>query len=75
MKPNEHEFKVMGLAPYAKKLYANDSYEIFSSTLNISGLNFYYKEKIRSFFGTIKINLSLIDLIILHLDCKNSLRN
>ena len=50
MKPNEHEFKVMGLAPYAKKLYANDSYEIFSSTLNISGLNFYYKEKIKDHF-------------------------
>ena len=50
MKPNEHEFKVMGLAPYAKELYANDSYEIFSSTLSLSGLNFYYKKKIKDHF-------------------------
>ena len=54
MKPNEHEFKVMGLAPYAKEYYATESYEIFASTLNVSGLEFYYKEKVKDHFWYFK---------------------
>lgn len=45
MKPNEHEFKVMGLAPYGKAKYAQKAYEIFASTLYVDGLEFKWKHK------------------------------
>jgi carbamoyltransferase len=45
MKPNEHEFKVMGLAPYGKPKYSQKAYGIFSSTLDVEGLNFIWKIK------------------------------
>ena len=40
MKPNEHEFKVMGLAPYGKEKYAIKAYEVFAKTLKVSGTEF-----------------------------------
>jgi len=45
MKPNEHEFKVMGLAPYAKDYIARPAYEVFKNTLFVDGLDFKWKEK------------------------------
>lgn len=45
MKPNEHEFKVMGLAPYGKEKYAKKAYDIFASTLYVDGLDFKWKER------------------------------
>ena len=45
MKPNEHEFKVMGLAPYGKAKYAKKAYDIFASTLYVDGLEFKWNEK------------------------------
>jgi len=45
MKPNEHEFKVMGLAPYGKEKYAKKAYDIFANTLYVDGLDFKWKEK------------------------------
>lgn len=43
MKPNEHEFKVMGLAPYAKEPIYRKPYRVFSETLQVDGLDFTYK--------------------------------
>jgi carbamoyltransferase len=40
MKPNEHEYKVMGLAPYGKEEIARKAYEVFRSTLYVDGLEF-----------------------------------
>ena len=40
MKPNEHEYKVMGLAPYGKKNYAEGAYKIFEETLKVKGTEF-----------------------------------
>ena len=40
MKPNEHEYKVMGLAPYGKEKYSQQAYKIFSDTLKVSGTKF-----------------------------------
>ena len=40
MKPNEHEYKLMGLAPYGKEKYSQDSYNVFAETLKISGTEF-----------------------------------
>ena len=45
MKPNEHEFKVMGLAPYGKEKYAKKALELFKSTLYIDGLEFKWRVK------------------------------
>lgn len=45
MKPNEHEYKVMGLAPYAKIQYASKALEVFNNTLYVDGIEFKWKEK------------------------------
>lgn len=40
MKPNEHEFKVMGLAPYAKRENVNKLNPLFKEALWLDGLEF-----------------------------------
>lgn len=45
MKPNEHEYKVMGLAPYGKEKYAQKALEIFRGTLYVDGIDFKWKIK------------------------------
>lgn len=45
MKPLEHEFKVMGLAPYAKDSYANKVAEIFEDLLEFDGLKIVHKNR------------------------------
>jgi len=45
MKPNEHEFKVMGLAPYGKKKYAQQALDLFKSTLYVDGTEFKWNTK------------------------------
>ena len=40
MKPNEHEFKVMGLAPYAKQEKVKEVYDLFKKIIWIEGLSF-----------------------------------
>lgn len=45
MKPNEHEYKVMGLAPYAQDYVRDPAYEIFKETLVVDGLDFKWKVK------------------------------
>lgn len=44
MKPDEHEYKVMGLAAYAKKEYFQDPLRIFKSTMYVDNLGFDHKE-------------------------------
>lgn len=45
MKPNEHEFKVMGLAPYGKETHAKKALDILRNTLYVDGEEFKWKEK------------------------------
>lgn len=45
MKPNEHEYKVMGLAPYAKDYIMAPAYQIYKDTLVVDGLGFKWKNK------------------------------
>tara|TARA_B100000029_G_scaffold17500_3_gene17930 strand:+ start:822 stop:2612 length:1791 start_codon:yes stop_codon:yes gene_type:complete len=45
MKPNEHEYKVMGLAPYSTNYQSDEPYEIFKKTLYVDGIDFKYHEK------------------------------
>jgi len=44
-KPHEHEYKVMGLAPYAKEYIKKPAYQIFKETLVVDGLDFKWKNK------------------------------
>ena len=43
MRPCDHEYKVMGLAPYAKDYLLEPAYEIFKKTLVVDGLDFKWK--------------------------------
>lgn len=45
MKPNEHEYKVMGLAPYSSSVISQKAYEVFSSTLYVEGTAFKWNIK------------------------------
>lgn len=45
MKPLEHEFKVMGLAPYAKDKYVNEVAEVFEELLKLDGLKIVHKNR------------------------------
>lgn len=45
MKPNEHEFKVMGLAPYGKLKHAQPALDIFRETLYVDGVEFKWNIK------------------------------
>ena len=45
MKPNEHEFKLMGLAPYGKEEHAQVALEVFRETLRVDGIGFAWNVK------------------------------
>lgn len=45
MKPAEHEFKVMGLAPYANPKYGEAAHQVYADTLQVDGLDFKYKNQ------------------------------
>ena len=45
MKPNEHEYKLMGLAPYGKEKYGKKALEVFRNTLQVKGTKFVWKIK------------------------------
>lgn len=45
MKPNEHEFKVMGLAPYGKAEYSEKALNVFRETLYVDGVEFKWHTK------------------------------
>ena len=45
MKRLEHEYKLMGLAPYAEDKIDKETYNVFNECLKISGYKFEYKNK------------------------------
>jgi len=45
MKPHEHEYKVMGLAPYAKTYLRDMAYQVYQETLVVDGLDFKWQKK------------------------------
>lgn len=45
MKPLEHEFKVMGLAPYAKEKYSDEVVKVFEDLLEFDGLKIVNKNR------------------------------
>ena len=54
LKPNEHEYKLMGMAPYAKDKYFKDIYENFKKIQIIKNCTFKYKKKPKDLFFFIK---------------------
>ncbi len=50
MKPNEHEFKVMGLAPYAKEYHKIATKNFLKSILSIKGIKFIKNPKLKDFY-------------------------
>lgn len=57
MKPGEHEFKLMGLAPYANAFIGGAAYEVVAETLQVEGLEFTYKVKPEDHFWYFKERL------------------
>ena len=54
MKPNEHEFKVMGLAPYAKNEYSLKVYnDVFRDILTVKNCRVIYKKRPKDLFSFI----------------------
>jgi carbamoyltransferase len=51
MKPLEHEFKVMGLAPYAKDKYSERVVEVFKDLLTFDGLRVVHKDRPNDLFN------------------------
>lgn len=50
MKPDEHEYKIMGLAAYSKPEYYRKALDVFENTMNVDGLKFGYREKPRDLY-------------------------
>lgn len=58
MKPAEHEFKVMGMAPYANPKYGEAAYHVYAETLQVDGLDFKYDVAPRDNFFHFKDRLA-----------------
>lgn len=57
MKQNEHEYKVMGLAPYSNMSVGGPAYEVFAETLQVDGLDFRYAVRPKDHFFHFKERL------------------
>ena len=57
LKPNEHEYKVMGLAPYCKAKYFTHILEMFKQIQDVDGLNFVYLNRPKDHFFEIREKL------------------
>jgi carbamoyltransferase len=57
MKPHEHEYKVMRLAPYASEKYSNEAYEIFKEINYVEGLEIKYNKKPKDYYNDLKCAL------------------
>ena len=54
LKPNEHEYKVMGLAPYSKQEYYKETLNIFRKFQKVEGVYFVDKNKPKDLYFAIK---------------------
>jgi len=50
MKPIQHEYKVMGLAPYADAKYIDKAYQVFRRIQKVDGLNLVYDQRPRDLY-------------------------
>lgn len=54
LKPNEHEYKVMGLAPYCKKKYYKDLLDKLHDIQKVEDLNFVYTNRPKDMYFSFK---------------------
>lgn len=57
MKPNEHEYKVMGLAPYAKNAYSEQVFAIFKKYQDVVDLKFVDLDRPQDLYFAVKKDL------------------
>lgn len=57
MKPQQHEYKVMGMAPYADSNIVNHAYSIYKEHLVVDGFDFKYKTKPKDLYFYFKDRL------------------
>lgn len=57
MKPDEHEYKIMGLAPYAKEKIYLPALEVFKDTMYVDGLDFKFKSRPKDMYFYFKEKL------------------
>lgn len=50
MKPAQHEYKIMGLAPYANAKELEKSYQVFAPVLKVDGLRIVFDQKPRDLY-------------------------
>ncbi|KPA15160.1 carbamoyltransferase [Candidatus Magnetomorum sp. HK-1] len=48
--PGQHEYKIMGLAPYAREKYIQRSLKVFKETLQVNNIDFLLSEKLSDCF-------------------------
>lgn len=59
MKPNEHEYKVMGMAPYSKKKYSEIIYKkVFKNILKVQNCKIIHKNRPKNLYDYLKKNLA-----------------
>ena len=54
LKPNEHEYKVMGMAPYCKDQYSENLLNTFKTFQDVDGIHFVYKDKPKDMYFAIR---------------------
>ena len=57
MKPAQHEYKVMGLAPYANEYETNKTYKVFSEILQVDGMEIKFKNRPKDLYFEIREKL------------------
>jgi carbamoyltransferase len=57
MKPAQHEYKVMGMAPYANSYETNKAYKVFREILKVEGLEIKFDKKPGDLFYSIRDGL------------------
>jgi carbamoyltransferase len=58
MKPDEHEYKVMGLAPYAKESYCLDIYnQVFKNLVKVKDCKIIHNKRPKDLYGYLKNSL------------------
>ena len=76
MKPDEHEYKVMGLAPYAKNKYSTNVYEkVYKNLLKVNGIRILHKNRPKDLYKYLIESTQEKDLIILQVEFKFLLKN
>ncbi len=57
MLPLQHEYKVMGLSPYAKKNYSNEIKDFFNTIIKLDGIKFVHRSRPKNMYTHIQENL------------------